>query len=153
MRRKDKMINSQNIINDILINSYICNVALFNLEYPYVVPLNYGYDGKNLFFHCATEGKKINLIQENNKVGFVIKHDHEVLKSDNSCQWTTKYRSIMGTGKIEIITEPEEKRKGMDIIMKHHGKMENSYSDSAIDKILVLKLVINELTAKQSGVW
>jgi nitroimidazol reductase NimA-like FMN-containing flavoprotein (pyridoxamine 5'-phosphate oxidase superfamily) len=153
MRRKDKKIENQAIINEILEKSQICRLAFFDEEYPYVVPMNYGYQDNTLFFHCATHGKKIDLIKKNNKVAFEITSFHEIIKKEVSCDWSTKYRSIMGIGEIEIITEAEEKKKGLDIIMKQHGRAMNSYDDKSVKRVLVLKLPIQDLSAKQSGDW
>jgi len=153
MRRKDKKITDQKIIEEILTKSHICRIALFDEDHPYIVPLNYGYDGKFLFFHGAAEGKKINLIKENNKVGFEIEQGHEIITADLSCDWTTKYRSIVGAGSVEIITDFKRKKIALDCIMKQHGREENQYQDKTIDRIVVLKVKIAELSAKQSGNW
>lgn len=151
MRRKDKKVTDEILIQEILKKSFICRIALFDQEYPYVVPLNYGYKNNALFFHCAIQGKKIDLIKKNNKVGFEIEQNHEILKSEISCKWTTKYRSIMGQGKIEIISDFEKKKEGLDIIMQHHGKKDNKYNEKIVEKILILKLEIVNLSGKQSG--
>ena len=153
MRRLDKQINDDKIINEILSKSNICRIALHDDVYPYVVPLNYGYHKNSLYFHCALTGKKIDLIKKNNKVSFVIEQGHKVIKSDISCNWTTKYRSIFGQGMIDIITDHQKKKEGLDIIMQHHGKNDNFYNKSIVDKILILKLSIKSMTAKQSGEW
>ena len=153
MRRKDKKIDSQDLIHEILTTSLICHLALFDSEYPYVVPMNYGYKNNCLYFHCATHGKKIDLIRKNKNVGFEIVHYHKIIKKELSCDWTTKYRSIMGTGSVEIISEADEKRYGLDILMKQHGREINTYEDKAVKRVLVLKLTIESLSAKQSGDW
>ena len=151
MRRKDKLIEDKAIIEEILSTALICRIALFDTEYPYILPMNYGYYEHVLYFHGAAEGRKINLIKQNNKVGFEITHSHKVLEDEVSCNWTTKYRSIIGAGTIEIITNFEEKKKGLDIIMQQHGKKENSYKDKVVERVVVFKLTINHLSAKQSG--
>ncbi len=151
MRRKDKLIEDKTIIEEILNTALICRIALFDTEYPYILPMNYGYQDHVLYFHGAAAGRKINLIKQNNKVGFEITHSHKVLEDEVSCNWTTKYRSIIGTGTIEIITNFEEKKKGLDIIMQQHGKKENSYKDKTVERVAVFKLTINDLSAKQSG--
>ena len=153
MRRKDKKIEDSKIIEAILTQSQICHIAFLDDEYPYVVPMNYGYKEDILYFHCATQGKKLDLIKRNNKVSFEIIQFHELIKKEISCDWTTKYRSIMGTGKIEIVTDTANKREGLDILMKQHGREVNTYEDKAVKRIVVLKLAINSLTAKQSGDW
>lgn len=150
MRRKERQIVDKEIINEILVNSNICRLGIFDDEYPYIVPMNYGYSNKSLYFHCATEGRKLDLIVKNNKVGFEIEAQNEILKDEVSCKWTTKYRSIIGKGKIVILTETNEKVDGLNIIMEHHGKMDNSYNEKILDRLIVLRLDIEELTAKQS---
>jgi nitroimidazol reductase NimA-like FMN-containing flavoprotein (pyridoxamine 5'-phosphate oxidase superfamily) len=151
MRRKDKAILDPNTIEEILINSNICRIALFDTEFPYIVPLNYGYKDNALYFHSATSGKKLDLIRNNSKVGFEIEQNHKLIKAKESCNWTTKYRSVMGTGTIEIITDFDAKIIGLDILMQHHGKEENSYKEKEVNKIVVLKLNIIKSYGKQSG--
>lgn len=151
MRRKEKEIVEQNIIEEILSSSSICRVALFDNEFPYIVPMNYGYKENTLYFHCALQGRKIDLIKQNNKVGFEIEHNHELITDDVSCKWTTYFTSIIGNGFMEIVTNHKEKVAGLDILMQQHGKNDNEYPDKAVEQVLVLKLKINYLTAKKSG--
>lgn len=151
MRRADKIVKDKNVIREILLSSNICRIAIFDDEFPYIVPLNYGFRNNTLYFHSAPQGKKIDLIKKNNNVGFVIEQDHEVLKDEISCNWTTKYRSVMGTGIIKIVTDTEKKTEGLDIIMQHHGKTENEYNKKALERMILLKLEIKSLSAKQSG--
>jgi len=151
MRRKDKLITDQTIIDEILRSSLICRIAFFDKDYPYILPMNYGYSDNALYFHGAKEGRKIDLLQKNDKVGFEITHSHTIIKKEVSCDWTTAYRSIIGTGEVEIITDFDEKKKGLDIIMQQHGKMDNSYKDTVVNHVAVFKLHIREISAKQSG--
>ena len=153
MRKKEKEITDQNLIEEILSSSLICRVALFDNEYPYIVPMNYGYKENTLYFHCALEGKKIDLIKQNNKVGFEIEYNHEIIKNDVSCKWTTNYTSIIGNGVIEIVSDYKEKIAGLDILMQQHGKIENEYIDGAVRQALILKLNIKQLTGKQSVLY
>ncbi len=153
MRRNDKEITNREIIMEILQKSQICRIAIFADEYPYIVPMNYGYRNSALYLHSALEGRKTELLKQNSKVGFEIEQENEVLKNELSCKWTTKYRSIIGFGDIEFINDKKQKVDGLNIIMEHHGKKENVYNDKAVDNVIVLKLHIKEFTAKQSGKW
>ena len=150
MRRKERQINETDKITEILQQEHICRIALFDEEFPYMVTMNYGYKDNALYFHCAKAGHKIDLIQKNPKVTFSIEQAHEIVTDEVSCKWTTKYRSLVGKGAIEILEQRESKRKGLDVIMQQHGKMENHYPDKAIDNLLVLKLKIIACTGKQS---
>jgi nitroimidazol reductase NimA-like FMN-containing flavoprotein (pyridoxamine 5'-phosphate oxidase superfamily) len=150
MRRSDKEITDKVLLNEILTTAQICRVAFFADDYPYIVPMNFGYSNGYLYFHGAPEGRKLDLIKKNNKVGFEIELAHEIIKDEVSCKWTTKYRSIIGTGEMEIVTDTEEKIAGLDCIMAQHGKTDNAYNSSAVNYIVVLKLRINSMAGKQS---
>lgn len=153
MRRKERKIEDQAIIQNILNTSQICRIGLSDTDYPYILPLNYGYSDNALYFHCAPEGRKIDLIRKNNKVCFEIESDYRLVTDEVSCKWTSEFRSLIGIGTIEILNSAEEKVKGLDIIMKQHGKEDNQYPPKMLDKLLVLKLNIKELSGKQTGTW
>ncbi len=151
MRRKEKEIKDTKEIENIIKSSQICRIAISDEEFPYIVPMNYGYNNNSLYFHCALNGRKIDLLRRNNKVGFEIEQHHKIIKDDVSCNWTTKYRSIIGHGIMEIIEDFEQKKDGLDILMQQHGKEDNIYNDKAVSKVLILKLSIKSISAKQSG--
>jgi uncharacterized protein len=154
MRRKDKEIKDRGIIEQLLSGSDICRIAMIDGNRPYMVPLNYGYDGKALYFHSASSGKKIDILRRDSRVCFEIEYYNEIVRDDIPCEWTAKYRSLIGYGTIEIIAGYEEKKKGLDVIMAHYGKTgENTYKDNHIENILILKLNIEEISGKQSGNW
>ena len=154
MRRKNKEITDPEIIEEIIRQSDVCRIALHDDEFPYIVPLNYAYEDGTLYFHSANEGKKIELIRKNNKVCFEIECESEIIRHEVPCKWSTKYRSIIGFGRIEFIPDMEGKQKGLDLIMAHYGRPEeNRYNDTAVKNIAVMKLIIQYLSAKQSGDW
>ena len=154
MRRKDKEIKDSEIIEQLLSGSDICRIAMIDRNKPYMVPLNYGYAGNALYFHSASSGKKIDILRRDNRVCFEIEYYNEIIRDDIPCEWTAKYRSLIGYGTIEFITDHEEKKKGLDVIMAHYGKTgENTYKDNNIENIIILKLNIEEISGKQSGNW
>lgn len=154
MRRKDREITDQKIIDDILSNSLICRVAMMDGDKPYIVPLNYGYNDNALYIHSAPIGKKIELLKLNKNVCFEIDVVGDLIKGDMSCDWSINYSSLIGYGTIDIITDFDKKQTGLDIIMQQHGKSENNvYKKHNVDSIVILKLNIELITGKQSGYW
>ena len=153
MKRQEREIKDPAIINEILTKSLICRIAINDNEYPYIIPVNYGYFENALYFHTAIAGKKIDLLKKNNKVSFEIEYSYEIITGKKSCDWTTKYRSIIGYGKVEIVETMEEKKQGLDVIMQQHGKHDNAYNEKLFNRFLVLKINIESLTGKQSGDW
>jgi nitroimidazol reductase NimA-like FMN-containing flavoprotein (pyridoxamine 5'-phosphate oxidase superfamily) len=150
MRRKEREITEKDQIEAILNEENICRIAINDDPVPYIVPLNYGYRNNALYIHCATSGRKIDLIKKNNKVAFEIESKSEIISDEVSCKWTTEYKCLMGVGSIEIISDFEAKKEGLNILMEHHGKMDNHYNDKAVEKVLILKLQIEEISGKQS---
>jgi nitroimidazol reductase NimA-like FMN-containing flavoprotein (pyridoxamine 5'-phosphate oxidase superfamily) len=150
MRKTEREIKDHGLIKKIMSEAQICRLAIFDDEFPYIVPLNFGYKENALFIHCAKEGRKIDLLRKNNKVGFEIEDSYKIVESEVACEWTTKYRSVIGTGEVEIITDFNEKERGLDVIMQQHGKMENIYHKRLVDRVFILKLSIKSVSGKES---
>jgi hypothetical protein len=154
MRRNDKEIKDKQVIDEILTRSEICRIAMMDGDKPYIIPVNYGYCNGAIYIHGSNEGKKIDLLKKNNYVCFEIEQKSEIVKGENSCGWTTRYRSLIGYGNIDFITDFDNKKQGLDIIMAHYGKTENNnYEDMQVQLMIILKLTIVHITAKQSGNW
>jgi nitroimidazol reductase NimA-like FMN-containing flavoprotein (pyridoxamine 5'-phosphate oxidase superfamily) len=154
MRRKDKEITDHKLIVVILSESMICRIAMIDNDVPYIMPLNYGYFNNALYIHSASKGKKIEILKKNNRVCFEIENYVEIIKHDEPCHWSTKYRSLIGYGTVEIINDFDRKKEGLDIIMAQHGKTgTNFYNENNINAIVILKLNIESISGKQSGNW
>jgi uncharacterized protein len=151
MRRKDKEISDRQLIDSVISISQVCHVGLCDEGHAYIVPMCFGYDGQNIYLHCAKEGRKIDILKHNPEVCFVFETDCEVKKSDKGCSFTMRYRSVMGTGKASFIDDTGAKRKALGIIMKQYDEGIFSYADEALDKILVIVIDVAEMTGKKSG--
>ena len=72
MRRKDREVTNIDEILQIIERAKILHLGLFDSEYPYVLPLHYGYEyteGSLIFYlHSAKEGHKLDLIKNNPNV-------------------------------------------------------------------------------------
>jgi nitroimidazol reductase NimA-like FMN-containing flavoprotein (pyridoxamine 5'-phosphate oxidase superfamily) len=154
MRRKDREINDIREIENIINEADVCRIALAAENIPYIVTLNFGYSGGNepeIFFHCAGEGKKLDMIRKNNHVCFEFDTDHMLYGGEKGCDWGMKYRSVVGYGYVSVIRDNAEKVKAFNIIMDHYapGK-EFTYDPASIDKALILKLKISGMTGKKT---
>ena len=60
MRRKDREITEWNELLEVVQLCDVCRLAINDGEYPYILPLNFGYDAENgkitLYFHSARDG-------------------------------------------------------------------------------------------------
>ncbi|HEX2936683.1 MAG TPA: pyridoxamine 5'-phosphate oxidase family protein [Bacteroidales bacterium] len=154
MRRHDKEIKDPLVIEDIVNRSELCRIGLVEDGMAYIVPLNYGYANGMIYMHSAPNGRKMEILKQNSRVSFEIEFSGEVVKKEEACRWTAKYRSVMGRGTVEIVSEPERKRFGMDIIMRKYGfEGEINYDDASLSRMVILELKIEAVQGKQSGDW
>ena len=103
MRKKDREITDLNEILAVMDKCSVCRVALFDAEYPYIVPLNFGFqaDGGRiaLYFHCAGAGKKLDLLRRCNKVGFELDIPQRLIVGERPAIQQCCSRASAGTGR------------------------------------------------------
>lgn len=152
MRRKDKEITDRREIEEILAEARICRIALVEKNKPYIVPVNFGFKNNTLFFHSAPKGKKIEILKVNNNACFEVDIDTKLIKdSESLCSGTMKYKSVIGWGKAEFIKDPLEKKKALDVILKHYlNGNAFDYDDRLFKRTTVIKIKISEMTGKKS---
>jgi len=77
---------------------------------PYVLPVNHVFHEGCIYFHCATEGLKLDLLRADPRVGFSTAVDIAVEGT------TTRYRSVCGSGVAEIVNSSTEKNSALKAI-------------------------------------
>jgi len=154
MRKSNQEITDPSIVEEILSKSEICRIAMVDDGKPYLLPFNYGYKDNCIYIHSAVSGKKLDVLQKNNSVCFEIEQFEGIYKHEKACKWTTTYRSVVGYGTVEIITDFDKKINGLEIIMAQHGDPEeHEFEARQINTMVILKLSITSLCGKQSGNW
>jgi nitroimidazol reductase NimA-like FMN-containing flavoprotein (pyridoxamine 5'-phosphate oxidase superfamily) len=148
MRLKDKEIKDRKVIDGIIRCCRVCRLAMCDGDQPYIVPLNFGYDGSFLYFHAAPEGRKINIIRKNNKVCFEFDILHDIVTAEQACKWGTKYDSVIGSGTAEILDSSESKISALEWIMRQYGSESNDFSEEIIKKTLIIRIRILEISGK-----
>lgn len=156
MRRKDREITDQKEIISILSRGNVCHLALIDGNEPYVVALNYGFDAERfppaVYFHSAREGKKIDCIRANPSGCMVIDVGHELVTGESGCDWGMKYESVVARGVLEIVESIDEKKKGLDLLMRQYsGRDGFSYDPRVFDMTLVLKMNLGSITGKRKS--
>lgn len=86
-------------------------IALSDNNNPYMVPMNFGYKDRYLYLHSSPEGRKIEILKENNKVSFGVEIKTELVKSESACNWGMKYMSVIGEGYAEFLEDSKRKSK------------------------------------------
>jgi len=155
MRRNDREIVGREEIEEVISRCQVCHLALSSPEgRPYVVALNFGYAPGNapaLYFHCALQGRKLDLLRQNPRCAFVLDRALGLVAGATACGCSMKYESVMGSGSIGVVAEAAERRLGLDLILAHYGHHRPAYDSAVVEKTLVLKLTIEELSGKRNG--
>ncbi|PKN39338.1 MAG: pyridoxamine 5'-phosphate oxidase family protein [Deltaproteobacteria bacterium HGW-Deltaproteobacteria-2] len=148
MRKKEREITDRKAIDGIIERCRVCHLAMCDDKQPYVIPLHFGYDGCFLYFHSALEGRKIEIIKRNNRVGFEFDILHNIVTAQRACDWGAKYESVVGTGTAEIVNDVEDKKAALKCIMRQYGSDVNDFSDEIIKKTLIFRVLILEISGK-----
>jgi len=151
MRRQEREITDQDKIKAIIRRHNVLYLALPNSGgAPYVIPMAYGFDGECFYLHCASEGRKLDLLRLNPHVGFAIEAEYTVQPGRMACSWGFSYSSVIGEGIAEIVETAEEKRYGLDVLMSHFTKEKQEYLATAFAQTTVLRLRPTQLSGKST---
>jgi len=150
MRRKEKEITEASAIEAIIKKSLVCRLALSDGNFPYIVPLCFGYRDKVLYFHGSLKGKKIDIIRKNRNICFEFDINTEIVKAEDACHWSMKYKSVIGFGKAVFLEDLDEKRKALNIIMSQYSDRTFQFNDATLKGTVVIKVEIESMTGKQS---
>lgn len=152
MRRNDREITNFEDILSIMEQCDVCRLALNDTDAPYILPLNFGMERKDkqiyLYFHGASEGRKYELLAQNNTVSFEMDCAHRLVTDVEKGHCTMEYKSVIGQGTVDIVTEDKEKAHALTRLMNHYHKVPVAYNPAAIPRTTVMRLTIQRMTAK-----
>ena len=151
MRRKDKEINEQKAMDEIMKKALVCRLGVSYESMAYIIPMSFGYADRVLYFHSAPEGLKLMILRENPKACFEVEIDTQVIPSEQGCNWSMRYQSVIGFGEVEFIEDLEGKQKALQIIMEHYGDDLKMVEDAKLSGVTIFKLVVSTMTGKKSG--
>ena len=154
MRRKDREVTDSMRIADIISRCTCCRIGFHDDGEVYIVPLSFGYEARDntyvLYFHGAKEGRKIDLIQKNPHVGFEMDTNYALNEADMACGCSARFQSIVGNGTVSMVSELEEKKLGLSLLMEHNtGKREWNFDEKMLNAVAVFKLVVTKMSCKE----
>ncbi|MFE8697695.1 pyridoxamine 5'-phosphate oxidase family protein [Cytobacillus sp. FJAT-53684] len=147
-------------INQFLSQARTGYLGLTDGELPYVVPLNFIWMNKALYFHGAAHGRKINLIEANPNCCFTVAEDYGTMVSPIPAKTDTAYMSVMLFGALEMVSDLTEATAAMQAMLDKYvpGYYDKSLSHSHVEKYrsslgshtAVFKLIPSVRTAKEN---
>ncbi len=152
MRRHDREITDTAEKVKIIAAARYLHLGMFDGEYPYVVPLHYGYrmqEGKPIFYvHCAKEGHKLDCLAANPHVFVQIDTGETMVAADIPCGYGAEYESVMCKGTASAVEDPEEKCEALRLLMKHQTGEDFVFTPQMADGVMVLRIDAADCTAK-----
>jgi len=161
MRMASRICHDELKINSILSRTQTGYLGLSTSNMPYIVPLNYVWYERNIYFHGAAEGKKVDMIRENANATFVVSESYGTLANSTPANTDTAYLSVMLFGKIEMVEDIIEATAVMQCLLDkyvpgyyntplspHHV---TKYQSSLGSHTAVYKFVPSEITAKENA--
>ncbi len=150
MRRAEREIKDPNAIRKIMEDAPVCRIGVSDGGMPYVVPISFGLDERDLYFHCAAEGRLLDIIRRNDRVGFEMDVFQGVIMGQSPCGCSCRYESVIGFGRAIIVDDPGEKSAALDRIMEHYGeKVPAVYKPDIFEKTTVIRIAVESVTAKR----
>src|SRR4051794_2701018 len=96
-------------IEALLSSAQYGHLAVARDGHPYIVPMNYAFDGRDLYF-LTTDGTKTEYIAANREVCF------QVDEVEDAIRW----RSVMLTGRAERLTTPDDTERAVRLIAERN---------------------------------
>lgn len=152
VRRQNRVLDDENRIQELLQTSEYGFLSLGTSEngYAYGIPISYAYDRENssLYFHCAPEGQKLDMMTANDKVSFCVVGITQPIAEN----FTTLYESVIVFGKAITQLSDEEKRKSLRLLVKKYSPQYEDLGETYIDKswnrTACFKIEVEHITAK-----
>jgi uncharacterized protein len=153
MRRKEFEVKEPTELLEIMRRCTACNLAFFDAEYPYIIPMNFGVvlkDGTfRLYFHGAKAGTKIDLLKKNGHVAFEMHKELKIVLPDLACDSSMGFESVCGNGNLRLL-EAEEKLGALTALMNQYltGR-EHVFDEKEVRATAVMELVVNQISGKK----
>ncbi len=155
LRRADRALTDNAELHSVLRSGRTVTVAMCHDGEPYLVTLSYGYDEERdaLYVHMATIGRKIDALATDPRVCATVIVDGGYQHGE--CKHL--YESVVLTGRMSLVTDPEEARHGMRVLLGHQeDDPDDVWERQALDReetwrrLSVARLDVEEITGKAS---
>ena len=150
-RLADRGRYERDLVNEILDEAYVAHVGFVVDGQPRVLPMTYGRDGDALYLHGAVGNAMLRASGDAEVCVTVTLLDGLVL-ARSAFHHSMNYRSAVVLGVATKVDDDDAKRHAFDVIVDHvlpgRSAVARPSNDSELRKTLVLRLPIDEASAK-----
>ncbi|WP_431877515.1 pyridoxamine 5'-phosphate oxidase family protein [Amycolatopsis sacchari] len=118
-RKKDRAATDRQALYDVLDEALICHLGLVLNGSPVVLPTGYGRDGDTLYFHGSTGAGNLRAAATGIDVCVTVTLLDGLVYARSLNNHSMNYRSAVVHGRARLVTDPEEKMHGLEVVTEH----------------------------------
>jgi nitroimidazol reductase NimA-like FMN-containing flavoprotein (pyridoxamine 5'-phosphate oxidase superfamily) len=116
---------------------------------PYVIPMTYGYAEGKIVFHCAVEGRKLELIRDNAHVCFTAsRYLGEMVSHPQGAECHVNSDSVICYGRARIIDDIEERCQVLNAFNRCLQPNAREITLEEVRHCLAVEIVVDEMTGR-----
>jgi uncharacterized protein len=117
---------------------------------PYAVPMNHAYQDGRFIFHCAATGRKLEIIDRNPSVTYVItKYYGDQHKLAESLKCHGFWESVIAYGRAKVVSDREEIATTFRTFMAYYGHEGYQHEDGPTQKTKAIVIEVDRMTARR----
>ena len=178
MRRTDLEVTDRKHMREILEDCPLVHLGLSDGSEPYVIPMNFGVEMDEqtcvFYFHCAREGRKLDIMAKNPRVcveaTIYTPRPRSGAGSAESCcgredadrsgeaggnghrgHRGLRYQCVVATGTATILEDEAERRAALSALRRHNGRPDREESAERLARLCLFKVVADTITCKERG--
>ena len=143
MRKKSREMDAAWAI-DVMDKAPYITVSMTGTDgLPYAVPLSLARtSGKTFYFHCALEGKKMDILQDTPRVCLTAVSRCKPTVGPLDGSFTLEFKSAIAFGKAEVVTDDAEKREALRAICQRFLPKHMDAFEAAIGRSMARTAVV-----------
>ena len=148
------LIDDKNEINNIIKACRTCYLGVVDKDgLPYVIPMNFGYDGEYIYLHSGQFGRKWQALKTNPKscITFCLGEDLAWQDEHVACSWRVKSKTVIAEGEIEFIEDYDLKVEILNQVMAQYSDKTFKYNAPAVKNVGIMRMKIEKIMAKEFG--
>jgi hypothetical protein len=151
-RKPDRGSYDVALIHGILDEGLICHVAFVVDGQPFVLPTTYARVGDQLYLHGSQGSRMLNALRGGAPVCVTVTLVDGLVLARSAMHHSMNYRSVVVFGRAEDVTDLEEKRRALEVLVDHvapgRSKETRAPSPEELKATAVLRVPLREASAK-----
>jgi uncharacterized protein len=150
-RRTDRKLESSQEMELLLEKSLVGRFAMNTEDGPYLVAVNHLFFDGSVYFHSASEGRKMEALQADPRVCFMVDEVGPQVLSPRGCGISQIYRSVICFGKAALLTDAATKREILERMIRKFVPPAYPVSPMApenIEKTAIVRIAIDSMSGK-----